>query len=85
MEFNNSMYFITGSNQETAGALPLDEIANVKDTIQPPEQTSGIEIIDGRSFVFDHNTTRRFTEAKLFCKGRKISECIFIFTSSSKK
>ena len=82
MKFNNSMYFITGSNQETAGALPLDEIVNVKETIQPPEQASRIKIIDGRSFVFDHKKDRgfRFSEATLFCKGRKLSECIFIFT-----
>ena len=79
------MSFITGENQETAGTSPLDEISNVKETIEPPVGTSEIKIIDGRSFVFEHNTTRGFTDAKLFCKGKEISECIFIFTSSSKK
>ena len=76
------MSFITGANQETAGTSPLDEISNVKEIIEPPVGTSEIEIIDGRPFVFDHNTTRGFTDATLFCKGKKISECIFIFTSS---
>ena len=79
------MYFITAGNQETAETSPLDEIDDVKETIKPTEKSSGIKIIEGRSFVFDHSRGYTFLEAKLFCKGRKISECIFIFTPSSKK
>ena len=79
------MYFITGGDQETTGTSPLDEIADEKETIKPPEKTSEIEIIGGRSFVFEHNTTRGFMDATQFCKSKEISECIFIFTSSKAK
>ena len=79
------MYFITGGNQETAGTSPLDENTHVKETIKPPVGTSEIEIIGGRAFVFEHNTTRGFMDATQFCKGKKISEYIFIFTSSKAK
>jgi hypothetical protein len=78
------MQFITDTNPKTEGASLLDKIGDEKETIQHPEKISGLEIIDGRHFIFDHDTSRVFAEAKMFCKGKEISECTFIFKKINK-